>query len=103
MFELNQLRCFVSRRGGAAFRPRRRTCQSSQPPFSRQIQILERILGVSLLERSSRAVSLTPSGRAFLPDAKRILGLAESAALTVHRAASGEIGTIALGFTASTG
>ncbi|MGX7345245.1 LysR family transcriptional regulator [Acetobacter pasteurianus] len=34
----------------------------SQPPFSRQIAMIERTLGVKLFERSSRNVALTPPG-----------------------------------------
>ena len=34
-------------------------------PLSRQVQLLERILGVLLLDRTSRSVRLTPAGRAF--------------------------------------
>ena len=32
----------------------------TQPPLSRQIQLLEHVLGVRLLNRISRAVKLTP-------------------------------------------
>ena len=40
--------------------------------LSRQIQLLERILDVTLLERTSRNVALTPAGRVFLIEARRI-------------------------------
>jgi DNA-binding transcriptional LysR family regulator len=75
----------------------------TQPPLSRQIQLLERVLGVKLLVRTSRVVKLTPAGRVFLLEARRILRLTESAALTARRTASGEAGTITLGFTAASG
>jgi DNA-binding transcriptional LysR family regulator len=71
--------------------------------LSRQIQLLEHVLGVKLLDRTSRAVKLTPAGRVFLLEARRILRLTESAALATRRIASGEAGTIALGFTAASG
>jgi DNA-binding transcriptional LysR family regulator len=64
---------------------------------------LEHVLGVKLLDRTSRAVKLTPAGRVFLLEARRILRLTESAALATRRIASGEAGTIALGFTAASG
>jgi DNA-binding transcriptional LysR family regulator len=44
---------------------------------------------------------LTPAGIAFLPDARRILQLAESAALTVKRVPAGDLGTVVVGFTAA--
>jgi DNA-binding transcriptional LysR family regulator len=56
-----------------------------------------------LLSRTSRAVKLTPAGRVFLIEARRILRLTESAALTTRRTASGEAGTVSLGFTAASG
>ncbi|WP_223190100.1 helix-turn-helix domain-containing protein [Nonomuraea terrae] len=37
----------------------------AQPPLSRAIQKLERRLGVRLLERSSRGVTLTPAARCW--------------------------------------
>lgn len=73
----------------------------TQPPLSRQIQQLEAELGVQLIDRTTRTVTLTPAGVAFLPDARRILQLAESAALTVKRVPAGDLGTVVVGFTAA--
>ena len=73
----------------------------TQPPLSRQIQQLEAELGVQLIDRTTRSVTLTPAGVAFLPDARRILQLAESAALTVKRVPAGDLGTVVVGFTAA--
>lgn len=56
-----------------------------------------------LLERTSRLVRVAPAGRVFLLEARRILRLAESAALTTRRVASGEAGTLTVGFTAASG
>lgn len=73
----------------------------TQPPLSRQIQMLEYALNVQLLLRTSRSVQLTPAGRAFLTDARRILALAENAASAAQRVSKGEAGLIRLGFTAA--
>ena len=73
----------------------------TQPPLSRQIQILESALNVQLLLRTSRSVQLTSAGRAFLTDARRILALAENAASAAQRVSKGEAGLIKLGFTAA--
>ncbi|MEI9984963.1 MAG: LysR family transcriptional regulator [Aliidongia sp.] len=59
----------------------------TQPPLSRQIQLLEHSLGVLLLHRSSRSVRLTPAGRNFLGEARRILRMAEGAAVSTRRIA----------------
>ncbi|WP_158224492.1 LysR family transcriptional regulator, partial [Amycolatopsis sp. KNN50.9b] len=42
----------------------------AQPTLSKQIRLLERKLGVILLDRTSRAVALTPAGRALIPEAQ---------------------------------
>ncbi len=45
----------------------------SQPPFSKQIHDLEGELGINLFERQRKGVALTPAGKSFLIDARRIL------------------------------
>ena len=102
-FELRQLRCFVAAAEELHFGRAAARMNMTQPPLSRQIQLLEHVLGVKLLDRTSRAVKLTPAGRVFLLEARRILRLTESAALATRRIASGEAGTITLGFTAASG
>lgn len=103
MFELSQLRCFVAAAEELHFGRAAARLNMTQPPLSRQIQLLERILGVILLDRTSRSVRLTPAGRVFLLEARRILRLTESAALTTRQVATGEVGRIAIGFTAASG
>lgn len=102
-FELRQLRCFLAAAEDLHFSRAAARMNMTQPPFSRQIQLLEHALGVKLLDRTSRAVELTPAGRIFLLEARRIVRLTESAAQAIRRIASGESGTITLGFTASSG
>jgi DNA-binding transcriptional LysR family regulator len=103
MFELSQLRCFIVTAEELHFGRAATRLNMTQPPLSRQIQLLERVLGVPLLERSSRQVRLTPAGRTFLPEARRIIRLAETATLATRRVAKGESGRIAVGFTAVSG
>jgi len=103
MFELSQLRCFVAAAEELHFGRAAQRLNMTQSPLSRQIQLLERILGISLLERTSRNVSLTPAGSVFLIEARRIVRLAESAALSARRVAQGETGRAAIGFTAVSG
>ena len=50
----------------------------TQPPLSRQISELESSLGVQLLERSSRGVTLTESGERFLSEARTLLAACEA-------------------------
>ncbi|AAQ57897.1 LysR family transcriptional regulator [Chromobacterium violaceum] len=49
----------------------------SQPALSLQLRKLERHCGQTLLQRSTRGVTLTPAGQALLPYAERIVCLAE--------------------------
>ncbi len=103
MFELSQIRCFVIAAEELHFGRAARRLNMTQPPLSRQIQVLERILGVPLFERTSRSVRLTPAGRVFLPEARRIVWLAESATLAARKVAHGDAGRIGIGFTAVSG
>lgn len=100
MFELSQLRCFVAVAEELHFGRAALRLNMTQPPLSRQIQLLEHILDVSLFDRTSRSVKPTSAGRAFLPEARQLLRLAEGAALSAKRIARGEAGSVTIGFTA---
>lgn len=101
MFSLARLSCFIAVAEELHFGRAAERLHMTQPPLSRQIQQLETELGVQLIDRTTRSVTLTPAGLAFLPDARRILQLAESAALTVRRVPAGDLGTVVVGFTAA--
>lgn len=103
MFELSQLRCFVAVAEELHFGRAAKRLNMTQPPLSRQISLLEHQIGSKLLERNNRNVQLTAAGRGFLPDATRILRLAEEAAANARRLASGTSGAISIGFTAAVG
>ncbi|AJP05152.1 LysR substrate-binding domain-containing protein [Streptomyces leeuwenhoekii] len=101
MFTLAQLTSFVAVAEELHFTRAAERLNMTQPPLSRQIQLLENELGVHLLDRTNRTVRLTPAGRAFLIEARRILRQSEHAALAVRRVSTGEAGAIAVGFTAA--
>ena len=101
MFELSQLRCFAAVAEELHFGRAAARLNMTQPPLSRQVQLLEHALGVGLFERTSRSVKLTPAGRAFHAEARRILDLAEGAGLAAKRVARGEAGSVTIGFTAA--
>jgi DNA-binding transcriptional LysR family regulator len=103
MFEISQLRCFVAVAEELHFSRAAERLSMTQPPLSRQIRLLEHHVGAQLLERNSRTVRLTAAGKAFLPEAMRILRMAEEAAFTARRAAKGEQGALAIGFTSASG
>lgn len=100
-FSFEQLRGFVAvaeerHFGRAAIR-----LNMTQPPLSRQIQKLERSVGVQLLERDNRRVDLTAAGFAFLVEARQLLALAATAPDLARRIGAGSSGTVRLGFTAA--
>ncbi|WP_317203969.1 LysR substrate-binding domain-containing protein [Janthinobacterium sp.] len=100
--ELRHLRYFVAVAEELHFTRAAERLHIGQPPLSQQIQALETELGAQLFERSKRWVRLTEAGRLFLDDARRILALAEQAAVTARRAQRGEAGVLRIGFTFST-
>jgi DNA-binding transcriptional LysR family regulator len=71
----------------------------AQQAVSQQVKALEQLLGVTLLERSSRRVTLTAEGVVFLADCRRVLAGADRAARRVQAAARGEAGTLRLVYT----
>ena len=66
----------------------------SQPALSRRVQKLEEALGVKLLERSTRKISLSTVGRDFLPRARRLLDELDSSLLSVRGIAERTAGQI---------
>ncbi len=98
MFDLKQLRCFVAVATELNFRRAAVRLNMTQPPLSRQVQLLEHQLGVQLLERNNRSVALTAAGRRFFHEAQNLLEQAEQAALNARKIDRGEAGSLALGF-----
>ncbi|MEO8157687.1 MAG: LysR family transcriptional regulator [Betaproteobacteria bacterium] len=96
--ELRHLRYFVTLAEELHFGRAAARLHMSQPPLSMQIRALENELGVILLKRTQRHVSLTQAGAALLADARHILARVEQAILTTQRAGRGEIGELAIGF-----
>ena len=103
MLEISQLRCFIAVGEELHFGRAAERLHMTQPPLSRQIRLLEHQVGTPLLERTNRVVRFTAAGKAFFPEAARILRLADEAATTARRIAKGENGSIAIGFTAAFG
>ena len=71
----------------------------SQPPVSQRIRQLEELLGVQLLLRSTRQVSLTPAGQELYRRAVLLIEEAAAAEAAVKRHATGEQGELRIGFT----
>src|SRR5262245_26418882 len=62
----------IAEQGG--FRKAAATLHITQTALSRRLQNLENLLGVRLVERTTRSVALTRIGEDFLPRARRLMG-----------------------------
>jgi DNA-binding transcriptional LysR family regulator len=62
----------------------------AQPALSKTIRQLERRLGITLFERTSRAVALTEAGRVLTREARVVLDAVSTAALRTQRAGTRE-------------
>ncbi len=99
--ELRHLRYFVTVAEELHFGRAAQRLFIAQPPLSQQIRQLEEELEVELFVRTSRKVSLTEAGQAFLKEAQAILARVDQAKLLAQRTARGEVGELSLGFTNS--
>lgn len=70
----------------------------AQGAFSEQVRKLERELGVRLLDRTPRGVSLTFAGTALLPEARRALHQAEVARLAARNACDNATSRLRIGY-----
>lgn len=101
MFELSQLRCFTTVATELNFRRAAERLNMTQPPLTRQIQLLEHQIGAALFTRNTRSVRLTAAGRAFFLEAQNLLAQAEMAAQSARRFAQGDIGSVTISFVGS--
>ncbi|QJI34129.1 LysR family transcriptional regulator [Pseudomonas sp. ADAK13] len=101
MLELRQLKAFVAIAEEGYITRAAERLGMQQPPLTRLLQSLEAELGVVLMERLPRGVRPTTAGLALLEEARHILASVDGVADIVRRAARGERGRLAIGFTSS--
>lgn len=95
--ELRHLRYFVVTAEVQNFRRAADRLNIVQPALSRQIRDLETQLGVALFERLPRGVRLTPAGRSYAAEARKILAAVDTAKLAAQRICRGEQGELRIG------
>lgn len=98
---IRQLECFVALAEELSFTRAARRLNMSQPPLSTQIQTLERDLNAQLILRTSRKVTLTRIGEAFLSHARSILDQQGRALREIAALQQGQEGTLEIGTTGS--
>jgi DNA-binding transcriptional LysR family regulator len=84
--ELRHLRYFAAVAEESSFTAAASRLYVAQQVLSAQIRQLENALGVQLLERTSRGVSLTPAGTAFLDAARDTLASLDRAVAAAQNA-----------------
>src|SRR6202000_557351 len=97
--ELRHLRYFIAvAEEGSFLTAAQRRLHTSQPSLSRQIRDLESEVGVQLLERQARGVTVTDAGRVFLDHAGLSLSQVEAAIDGARRTAQPQKPALSMGF-----
>src|ERR1700676_2565653 len=99
--KLQQLVYFRGVAGEGQFTGAARSLHGAQPALSHAIAHLETQLGVELLERHPRGVSLTVAGERFFTKARLALAAAADAELTARSLMRGARNAVELGFLGS--
>jgi DNA-binding transcriptional LysR family regulator len=100
--ELRQLRYFVAVAEELHFSRAAERLHVAQPAVSEQVRKLEDQLGVGLLNRTKRKVSLTEAGVALLAEARRVLQQVDIARLATHAARERATACLRIGYTPAT-
>jgi DNA-binding transcriptional LysR family regulator len=100
MMDFRALRHFVALAEELHFGRAAQKLGMTQPPLSQSIKRLEQRLGVKLVERSSRSVSLTLSGTTFAVEARRLLQQLEFVERLVRQTAAGDVARLTVGLVA---
>ncbi len=103
MPDLRHLRAFVAVAEERNFTRAAARLFVAQQAVSRSVAQLEQELGVTLLERTTHAVTLTPAGAALLASGRRVLGAADAAFAEARAVARGLTGTVRVGVTPAVG
>jgi DNA-binding transcriptional LysR family regulator len=94
---LQQLRYFLAAAEHGSFTAAARSLYVAQPSLSEQVRLLEGELGVDLFARVGRGIVPTEAGRAFRPEAERVLASVEQARDAVRDVRELRGGTLSFG------
>ena len=96
--ELRHLRYFLAVAEALNFTRAAAQLRVAQPALSRRVQDLEDEIGVDLLKRSPRGVTLTAEGKLFLEKIRHLLKLADESVEQVRALARGQFGDLHIGY-----
>lgn len=96
---LNQLKYFVAVAEYRSFTKAAEQYFLTQTAITQQIQKLEDTVGVQLIDRKTRPISLTPMGQVWLREARDILTRMDTAVQRTREASAGITGTLRVGYT----
>jgi DNA-binding transcriptional LysR family regulator len=97
MVEVREARYFIAVAEELHFGRAAERLHMSQPPLSQVVKALEHRLGVQLLNRTTRQVTLTPAGIVFLDRCRVLVADAQAAAAAARAAADGQTGQLSIG------
>ena len=100
--ELRHLRYFLAVGEASNFTKAAARLRVAQPALSRQMQDLEDEIGVDLLRRSPRGVTLTAEGKLFLEEVRELLKRADESVEKVRALVRGEYSELDVGYRVST-
>lgn len=101
-FDLNDLVAFRTVAELSNFRKAAEAVHLSQPAFSRRIDKLEQALGVKLLERNTRRVTLTAVGRDFERKVRELLDELDATLVGIRGGAAARMGEVTVACVPST-
>lgn len=101
--DIRQLKYFLTIAEEGQITAAAKKLKMAQPPLSQQLKLLEDELGVKLVERGSRHISLTDAGEILRNRARQILELSDSAVKEINDFSKGVNGTLSIGTVSSSG
>lgn len=97
MMYIRQLQAFLCAADCGSFSKAANKLFNTPASVMNQINVLEKQIGVRLLERSNHGICLTAAGRSFYNDARKILKLFDEAALRAKEAVKSKMHIIRVG------
>ncbi len=99
--DLKQIRYFIEVVEQGSINMAAHRLGMTQPPVSKQMQLLEQELGCELFRRSSRPLELTPEGKVFYERGSALLAMAQGVVQAVADCRNTQGGTLHLGLVSS--